>query len=132
MAEEEVSGKQTEQAFRDLANVLSKSAGGGNVFAKGGQFDPVGLFGGVFHTVEFRSNLTPSIQVKTADFSLDAPQSPWTKLLQPTVIFYGANGEAVVAPGGESRPNVGLVVGLGLIAALVGVGFMLGRASKKK
>lgn len=131
MAQGEGEGQQTEQAFRDLANVLSKSAGGGNIFAKGGQFDPVGLFGGIFHTVEFRSNLTPSVQVKTADFSFDAPSSPWTRLLQPTVIFYGVNGEAVVAPGGESRPNVGLVASLALIAALVGVGFMLGRATKK-
>ena len=120
------------KAGQDLLNILSKSAGGGNIFSREGQFDIAGLLGGVFHTVEFRSKLTPSVQVKMADLIVDTPRSPWGQLLQPTVVFYGPSGETTIAPMGVSRPNVGLVVGLGIVAAIFGAGFMFGRASKRK
>ena len=118
-------------AGEDLLNTLSKAAGGGNVFSADGRFDVTGVLSGVFHTVEFRSNVLPSIQIRTADVSLDSPPSPWTKLLQPTVIFYGPGGETIIAPAGESSPNTGLFVGLVVVAAIFGAGFMLGRVSKK-
>lgn len=118
-------------AGQDLLNTLSKSVGGGNIFSKDGRFDITGVLTGAFHTVEFRSNLTPGVQVKTADLALDSPMSPWTKLLQPTVVFYGPGGEAIVAPAGESKNGVGLVVGLAVVGAIFAAGFMLGRTSKK-
>lgn len=121
----------TGNAGQDLLNILSRSQGGGDVFSREGQFDVAGLLGGVFHAVEFRSNLTPSVQIRMADLAADAPASPWGRLLQPTVVFYGPAGQTTIAPMGESRDGVGLVVGLAVVAALLGAGFMLGRSSKR-
>ena len=95
-----------------------------------GTVDAAFLLSGVFQQIEFRSNLTPSVQINVAELSADAPASPWAKLLQPTVILHGTGGSTTIAPTGVSRESVGLIVGLGLVASLVALGFMLGRSTK--
>lgn len=96
-----------------------------------GTVDAAFLLSGVFQQIEFRSNLTPSVQVNVAELSADAPASPWAKMLQPTVILHGTGGSTTIAPTGVSKDGVGLVVGLGLVATLIALGFMFGRATKK-
>lgn len=95
-----------------------------------GQFTPFKALSKLYDRAEFRTSVTPTtiIDVASLDSSGGGP-SPWMKLLRPTLILSGPEGRKVIAPAGEASEHGG-VTGLLLVGALLGIPFLLGRASR--
>ncbi|TAL42376.1 MAG: hypothetical protein EPN91_08330 [Salinibacterium sp.] len=84
----------------------------------------------IWDTVEFRSAATPPIRAAIA-YDPYGPPSPVMQWLQPTVILTGNAGRTVIRPyGGTGDGPDGTLVFAGFFAAIVGIGFVLGRISK--
>lgn len=93
--------------------------------------NPAAAFASVYDSMEVRTALTPPIVTGTQGlFPTTEGGQPNVLLnfLRPTVILRGRGGEVVVAPNGQA--GNGTFLFLGVIGALVGVGFVLGRWSK--
>ncbi len=86
------------------------------------------LVNSIWDRVEFRSSATPSISADIA-YDPNGPPSPLLQWLKPTVILTGNAGRTVIAPYGQAGEGGGFVA-VGFFAAIVGIGFVLGRLSK--
>lgn len=95
----------------------------------GGKADASQLFSGVYSNVEFRTNLSPPLNVETASALDNSPPNPFVKWLAPTVIFSGPYGRTVVAPFGEA--GNGTFGTIAIVAALIAFGFVVGRLSQR-
>ena len=95
-----------------------------------GDLNPAGFLAGTFDTIEFRSAVTPTIHINTQELLQPdyAPPNPFVKWLQPTVILRGKGGETAIAPFGTSSGGTVFPVLLA-VAAVLGIGFVLGRAT---
>ena len=91
--------------------------------------DPLALISGFYDTVEIRTNAAPPVQLKLRE--LGGEPSPYTQYLQPTLIFSGPAGRYVYAPYGEAGESTGTLTSVGTLLALAGVGFVLGRLTKR-
>lgn len=91
--------------------------------------DPMQLIAAAYDTVEIRSNAAPPMVLKVRE--LGGAPSPYTKYLQPTIIFSGAAGRYVWAPYGEASATTGALTSAGTLLAIAGAGFLLGRFSKR-
>lgn len=88
------------------------------------------LIPSVWDSVEFRSAATPPIRAAVS-YDPNGPPNPVMQWLRPTVILTGNAGRTVIRPyGGEGDGPNGTLVFVGFFAAIVGIGFVLGRASK--
>lgn len=83
----------------------------------------------VYDRLEIRTTLTPPAVIDLYAAAHDqSPPSPVTQFLKPTIILHGHAGTEVLAPYGEAE---GSWVGpIGFFGLLLGIGFVLGRASK--
>ena len=82
----------------------------------------------VYDTIEIRTSVTPPALIDLQASKYEPP-SEITKFLKPTIILTQRNGTRdVIAPYGEAQGGWGGAV-FGL-AVILGVGFVLGRASK--
>lgn len=97
----------------------------------GGQFTPFRALSKLYDKAEFRTSVTPSIAIDVASLDSDGGggPSPWMRLIRPTLILTGPEGRKVIAPAGEAGEHGG-ITGLILLGALLGVPFLLGRASR--
>ncbi len=67
------------------------------------QSNPAQVIASFWDTLELRTNVTPPIRLNTAElFDTTTPAGPVVKFLKPTVVFTGAAGRQVLAPGGEA------------------------------
>lgn len=81
-----------------------------------------------YDTIEFRSQLTPTVSVATAGTPGAAPS--WVAgILKPMVTFKGKAGTVVVAPEGVPG-NYGWAAAAGIVFGLVGLGYALGRMKR--
>lgn len=94
-----------------------------------GESSPAQLLSSLYDTVEVRTNFTPPLRVDITSALDDSPTGPLVRLMQPTVIFSGNYGRSVVAPAGEA--GNGTLVTFGIVAALIGLGYAIGRYSKR-
>lgn len=107
-----------------------------------GAFDPLSLLPIVgsaltplltqaISTVEIRTEISPPVMLSMADLlNNSAPPSPFARFLKPTVILTDKNGgRNVIAPFGVATGSVW--PGVMLIATILSVGFIAGRASKR-
>lgn len=96
-----------------------------------GRINPAGFLAAAFDEVEFRSSLTPSITIRTADMLRDpgGPPNPFLAWLRPTVVLRGRAGETYIAPAGVSKGG-SILPGLLIVGTLVGTGFVLGRLTR--
>lgn len=84
----------------------------------------------IWDHVEFRSAATPPIGADVA-YNPNGPPNPVMQWLQPTVILTGPAGRTVIRPyGGTGDGPNGTLVAISFFAAIVGIGFALGRLSK--
>lgn len=85
-----------------------------------------------FKTIEIRTSLSPPVVMNVAELlDTTSPPSAFSQFLQPTVILTPAAGQpTVIAPYGVAT-NGSSAPGFLLLAALLGVGFALGRLSKR-
>mgnify|MGYP001560897734 FL=1 len=93
-----------------------------------GNLDPIGLLAVAYDTFEFRSNFTPPQRVK-----IDAavgPSGDFSKLFRPAMIASGKAGRFEFAPHGVPSASAGWLGFTVVVGALVGIGYLLGRASK--
>lgn len=102
---------------------------GAEVYNQSG-IDPFALISKFYDTVEIRTNAAPPLTLNIGE--LGGAPSPYTKYLQPTLIFSGSAGRYAWAPYGEADPNTGTFVSVGSLLALGGLGFLLGRLTKRK
>lgn len=84
----------------------------------------------IYDTIEVRTALTPPsvIDLHAVAASSGEPPSPITQFLKPTIILSSSTARDVIAPYGEADGGWGGAI-FGL-AVILGVGFVLGRASK--
>lgn len=116
-----------------LRSALTSQGFPASTLREDGTLDPAGLLAGVYDTVEFRTALTPTVHINTMSvFGTGQPGQPpppgiatW---LKPTVVLTGAGQSTTIAPAGASAGGGWLPLGL-VVAALVGVGVVIGRAS---
>lgn len=88
-----------------------------------------GLLSGVVKTIEIRSNVAPTIRLDVAGV-LTSPASGLVKAAQPTVILSGPTiGNVVLAPHGQAQEGKGAIVLAALVAALIALGYFIGRES---
>lgn len=79
-----------------------------------------------YTSMEIRSALTPPITLTSADLLSNTPPSAITSFLQPTLILHGSGGQdTIIAPGGQAGD--GTLGGIGFLAGLLGVGYLMGR-----
>lgn len=89
----------------------------------------------LYETVEVRTNFTPPLRMSTKDILLLDPADPrsrppwWLKYAKPTVVLSGNGPRVTIAP--EGVAGDGTVPMLLAIGAVVGIGFVLGRWSKR-
>lgn len=90
-----------------------------------GDIDPAALLSGVFHTIEFRTNASPPVVIKTAELQVSGPSNPLLAFLKPTVILSSTAGRTVIAPyGAAGDGTLGLVA---VVGGLIGLGVVLGK-----
>lgn len=94
-----------------------------------GDLDPVMLLSGAFRTIEIRTSVTPPFTFNVSDLSDQVPSGPIPRLLKPTIVLRGPAGSNTIAAFGEASPAIGWVVFLGIVGALVGIGYLIGKAS---
>lgn len=83
----------------------------------------------VYDRLEIRTAVTPPAVIDLHAAAYDqSPPSPVAQFLRPTIILHGNAGTEVLAPYGEAEGSWGPA--LGFVGLLVGIGFVLGRASK--
>ena len=93
-----------------------------------GTLNAAGLLAGIYDEVEFRSNATPNIVMKTSALLTESKPNPFLTWLRPTVMLRGRGGETVIAPVGVA--NGGSILPLTLAALLlVGLGYAVARAT---
>ncbi len=94
--------------------------------------DPSIALASLYESIEVRTSFSPPVRARTQDlFKPGEPNSRppwWLKVLKPTFVVRGAIGEQVIAPGGVAGD--GTIPMLLVIGSLVGLGFLLGRATK--
>jgi hypothetical protein len=90
--------------------------------------DPLALLSAIYDTVEVRSNAAPPMVLKIRE--LGGAPSPYTRYLQPTIVFSGPAGRYVWAPYGEASKSAGSLATGGMLLAIAGVGFLVGRLTK--
>lgn len=108
--------------FTDILGTASDAVGQSGV-------DPFALISRFYDTVEIRTNAAPSVTINIAE--LGGEPSPYTQYLQPTLVFSGPAGRYVYAPYGEAGQNTGTLTSAGSLIALAGLGFLLGRVTKR-
>lgn len=90
--------------------------------------NPLQALSSLYSTAEFRTNFTPPVVVGISG-ALSTSGPGWlVNLLQPTLILSGGAGTQAIAPGGNAGD--GTLAFLGVIAGIMGVGFLFGRLSK--
>lgn len=97
--------------------------------------NPAAAFASLYEQMEVRTLFSPPIVTSTQELlrQVDGPEGKvdfLVSLLKPTIILRGNAGTAVIAPGGPADTAGGWRFA-GVILAIVGVGFALGRWSKK-
>ncbi len=101
---------------------------GGNAVDDQGNIDPQALLALAFDQVEIRTNATPPVTM-----SLKGPSDPATQAilakLNPTLIFTGAAGRAVLAPydgtsGGDWFGSLGGQIAMGVVAGATGIAIL--------
>lgn len=80
---------------------------------------------GVYDQIEFKSAVSPPTSFNVRDLQSSSPPSPLTQWLQPTLILTGPQGRYVIAPYGEAQGGYAPLIGT--VAAIFGIGFLLGR-----
>ena len=97
-----------------------------------GTVNPAGLLAGVYEEVEFRSSAWPTVRFNMRELAgaQGETTNPFLKWLRPTVVLRDRSGnENVIAPLGASQGG-SILPALVASAALLGLGFVLGRSSK--
>lgn len=83
----------------------------------------------IYSSAQVRTALTPPADIDIASLDSgpgDSGEPNWAvKLLQPTLVLSGPAGTKVIAPAGEAPASTG-VLGAALLAALVGLPFLIG------
>lgn len=92
-----------------------------------GTINPAGILAGMYEEIEFRTALTPTVKVNTRELAAFGPPNPFVSLLKPTVVLRGKGEETVIAPLGVT-PGGGWLPGIAVVAGLVGIGYLLGKA----
>lgn len=90
--------------------------------------DPWQLLAGFYDTIEVRTTAAPPVKISIRD--LGGAPSPISQYLKPTIIFTGNSGRYAIAPYGEASAVAGWATSLGTLAAIAGVGFLLGRMTR--
>lgn len=91
-----------------------------------GTLNPAGLLAGVYDEVEFRSQGTPTIRLKTNQLLSEGPPNPVVTWLKPTIVLRGKGQETLIAPVGVSAGG-GWVPMLLMGGLLIGTGYMLAK-----
>lgn len=94
----------------------------------GGQLRPFSALAQIYSHAEFRTSVTPTIDIDVAsldDGSGDGSPSILLELLRPTLVLSGPAGTRVIAPAGEASHSGGLT-GVLLLAGAIGVPFLIG------
>lgn len=93
----------------------------------GGELRPFSAMAQIYSHAEFRTSVTPTIDVDVAslDDEGNGSSSVLLGLLRPTLVLSGPAGTRVIAPAGEASHSGGLT-GLLLLAGAIGVPFLLG------
>ena len=89
-----------------------------------------GLASATYNTIEVRSNAAPPVVISMADLQGGGPPNPYAQALQPTIILSGPAGSQTIAPYGVADVNTGWYTSIGSLALIVGLGFVIGRATK--
>ncbi len=115
-----------------MKRILPTQLGDSNLFSALTSGDVAGAIGSVYKTIDVHTSLTPPIVIDVG--SLNQPSSPsiFTKLLKPTIILRGSAGGDVVLASPYGDPGDGTLGLVGIVLGLVGVGFALGRLSKRR
>lgn len=111
-----------------LTELLSTFTSSASTSMAQGGVDPFSLLSNVYDTIEIRSNAAPPMTLQIRE--LGGAPSPYTRALQPTLIFSGPAGRYVYAPYGEANTMTGTAVSVGMFVGLAGLGFLLGRLTK--
>jgi hypothetical protein len=92
-----------------------------------GPLRPFSALAQVYSRAEFRTSVTPTIDLDVASLDADTQSEPNTllQLLRPTLVLSGPAGTKVIAPAGEAGHSGGLT-GLLLIAGALAVPFFIG------
>ena len=92
-----------------------------------GTVNAAGFLAGAYDTIEIRTDIAPTITIRTADLLKQGQgPSPIVSLLKPTIVLTGNGQQTVIAPVGASAGSSGLPLVAALLA-LIGIGFALGR-----
>lgn len=95
-----------------------------------GTINPAGFLAGSFDSMQIRSNITPNIDISTAELLKDDGKggNPLLRYIRPTIVLTGKGGTSVIAPYGPAQSG-GWIVPFFVVGFLVGVGVLVGRAT---
>lgn len=93
-----------------------------------GPLRPFHALAQVYSHAEFRTSITPAIDVDVASLDGDGAHdepSLFLSFLRPTLVLSGPAGTKIIAPAGEASRSGG-ITGLLLLAGVLGAPFLLG------